>query len=78
MNKKAYYFDPTFDLDAIEFEFFGKNKAEISDTHFLAMGEYEEQSGRSIQNILRVNGYMKNNKGHSRGETKKTRGARGR
>jgi len=78
LNKKAYYFDPTFDLDAIEFEFFGKNKEEISNTHFLAMGEYNEQSGQSIQNILRVNGYMRNNKGHSRGETKKTRGARGR
>ena len=76
LNKIAYYFDPTFDLDAIEFEFFGKNKEEISDTHFLAMGEYAEKNGKSIQNILRVNGYMKNNKGHARGEFKKSKGIR--
>jgi len=76
LNKTAYYFDPTFDLDAIEFEFFGKSKGEISDTHFLAMGEYGEKNGKSIQNILRVNGYMKNNKGHARGEMKKNRGSR--
>ena len=73
LRNKAYYFDPTFDLDAIEFEFFAKNKSEISDTHFLAMGEYGEKNGRSIQNILRVNGYIKNNKGHARGEMKKSR-----
>ena len=30
----------------------GKNKDEISSTHFLAMGEYGEQNGQSIQNIL--------------------------
>ena len=78
MKNKAYYFDPTFDLDAIEFEYFGKNKDEISNTHFLAMGEYGEQSGQSIQNILRVNGYMRNNKGKSRGEFKKSKGPRGR
>lgn len=76
LNKKAYYFDPTFDLDAIEFEFFGKNKDEISETHFLAMGEYAEQNGQSIQNILRVNGYIKNKKGQERGEMKKNRGSR--
>ena len=62
LNKTAYYFDPTFDLDAIEFEFFGKSKEEISDTHFLAVGEYPEKNGKSIQNILRVNGYIRNNK----------------
>ena len=67
-----------FDLDAIEFEFFGKSKGEISDTHFLAMGEYGEQEGISIQNILRVNGYMQNNKGHARGEMKKSKGIRSR
>lgn len=76
LKNMAYYFDPTFDLDAIEFEFFGKNKDEISSTHFLAMGEYGEQNGQSIQNILRVNGYMRNNKGHSRGTFKKNRGYR--
>lgn len=76
LRNNAYYFDPTFDLDAIDFEFFGKNKEEISNTHFLAMGEYQEKSGQSIQNILRVNGYMKNNKGHSRSEFKKSRGSR--
>lgn len=76
LNKSAYYFDPTFDLDAIEFEFFGKSKSEISDTHFLAMGEYVEKNGKSIQNILRVNGYIKNKKGHARGEMKKNRGSR--
>ena len=75
----AYYFDPTFDLDAIEFEFFGKNKSEISSTHFLAVGEYGEENGKSIQNILRVNGYMRNNEGKRKklGEFKKTRGSRG-
>ena len=79
LKNNAYYFDPTFDLDAIEFEFFGKNKSEISNTHFLAMGEYNEQNGKSIQNILRVNGYMKNNEGKRKdlGEFKKTRGSRG-
>ena len=76
LKNKAYYFDPTFDLDAIEFEFFGKNKEEISDTHFLAMGEYGEENGKSIQNVLRVNGYMRNNKGHARGEKMKNRGYR--
>ena len=76
LRNKAYYFDPTFDLDAIEFEFFGKNKQEISNTHFLAMGEYGEDNGRSIQNILRVNGYMRNSKGHTRGTMKKNRGYR--
>lgn len=76
LHNMAYYFDPTFDLDAIEFEFFGKNKEEISSTHFLAMGEYHEKSGKSIQNILREKGYMKNNKGHARGEFKKSRGSR--
>ncbi len=77
LNKVAYYFDPTFDLDAIEFDFFGKNKAEISNTHFLAMGEYNEKNGRSIQNILRVNGYIQNKKGHNRGETRRSMGSRG-
>lgn len=76
LKNNAYYFDPTFDLDAIEFEFFGKNKDEISNTHFLAMGEYAEQSGKSIQNILRVNGYTRNNKGRDKGPMKKTRGYR--
>lgn len=76
LKGNAYYFDPTFDLDAIEFEYFGKNKSEISNTHFLAMGEYGEQNGKSIQNILRVNGYMQNNKGHARGEFKKNKGYR--
>ena len=76
LNKVAYYFDPTFDLDAIEFEFFGKSKGEISDTHFLAMGEYEEKSGKSIQNILRVNGYIRNNNGKQKGTAKKDRGFR--
>ena len=65
-------------MDAIEFEFFGKSKGEISDTHFLAMGEYGEKNGMSIQNILRVNGYIRNNKGHARGEMKKSRGFRNR
>ena len=78
LNKRAYYFDPTFDLDAIEFEFFGKNKEEISNTHFLAVGEYGEKNGRSIQNILKMNGYMRNQKGNVRGEMKKSKGARGR
>lgn len=76
LNHVAYYFDPTFDLDAIEFEFFGKNKTEISDTHFLAVGEYEEKNGKSIQNIMRVNGYIKNKKGKMLGEFKKNRGSR--
>jgi len=76
LKNKAYYFDPTFDLDAIEFEYFGKNKDEISNTHFLAMGEYGEVSGKSIQNILRVNGYMRNNKGKARGVFKKNKGYR--
>lgn len=76
LNKVAYYFDPTFDLDAIEFEFFGKSKGEISDTHFLAMGEYEEKSGKSIQNILRVNGYIRNKNGKQMGTAKKDRGFR--
>jgi len=78
LKKVPYYFDPTFDLDAIEFEFFGKSKGEISDTHFLAMGEYNEKNGKSIQNVLRVNGYIKNKKGHALGEMKKNRGTRGR
>ena len=77
LKNNAYYFDPTFDLDAIEFEFFGKNKAEISNTHFLAMGEYAEKNGKSIQNILRVNGYTQNKKGHARGEERRSRGSRG-
>lgn len=77
LKNNAYYFDPTFDLDAIEFEFFGKNKAEISNTHFLAMGEYAEKNGKSIQNILRVNGYTQNKKGHARGEARRSRGSRG-
>lgn len=76
LKNKAYYFDPTFDLDSIEFEFFGKNKEEISDTHFLAMGEYNEQNGKSIQNILKINGYTRNNKGKVKGEFKKNRGYR--
>ena len=76
LKNKAYYFDPTFDLDAIEFDFFGKNKEEISATHFLAMGEYNEQNGQSIQNVLRVNGYIRNNKGKVKGEFKKNRGSR--
>ena len=76
LNKVAYYFDPTFDLDAIEFEFFGKSKEEISNTHFLAVGEYTEQNGKSIQNILRVNGYIRNNKGKTLGTTKKNKGYR--
>jgi hypothetical protein len=76
LNKIAYYFDPTFDLDAIEFEFFGKSKNEISDTHFLAIGEYGEKNGASIQNILRVNGYIRNKKGQALGEFKKNRGSR--
>ncbi len=76
LNKIAYYFDPTFDLDAIEFEFFGKSKEEISDTHFLAVGEYTEQNGKSIQNVLRVNGYIRNNKGKTLGTSKKTKGYR--
>ena len=76
LNKIAYYFDPTFDLDALEFEFFGKSKEEISDTHFLAVGEYTEQNGKSLQNILRVNGYIRNNKGKTLGTTKKTKGYR--
>lgn len=76
LKGNAYYFDPTFDIDAIEFDYFGKNKDEISNTHFLAMGEYNEASGKSIQNILRVNGYIKNKKGHQKGEFKKNRGSR--
>lgn len=77
LKKIAYYFDPTFDLDAIEFEFFGKSKSEISDTHFLAMGEYGESSGKSIQNILRVNGYIKNkNTGKQKGTSRKEKGFR--
>jgi len=40
------------------------------------MGEYGEVSGKSIQNILRVNGYMRNNKGKARGVFKKNKGYR--
>lgn len=76
LKKLPYYFDPTADLDAIEFEFFGKNKDEISGTHFLAMGEYSEGNGKSIQNILRVNGYTRNKNGKHKGPMKKTRGYR--
>lgn len=76
LKNKAYYFDPTFDLDTIEFEFFGKNKDEISSTHFLAMGEYNELSGKSIQNILKVKGYTRNSKGKSKGTFKNTKGYR--
>ena len=76
LKNKAYYFDPTFDLDSIEFEFFGKNKDEISSTHFLAMGEYNETSGQSIQNILKMKGYTRNNKGRSKGTFKNNKGYR--
>ena len=76
LRNKAYYFDPTFDLDAIEFEFFAKNKSEISDTHFLAMGEYGEENGKSIQNILKVNGYTKNKNGKVKTEALRGKGYR--
>ena len=63
-------------INPVKFEFFGKNKDEISNTHFLAMGEYGEENGKSIQNILRVNGYIRNNKGRETGPMKKNRGYR--
>ena len=59
-----------------EYKFKFKNKDEISNTHFLAMGEYGEENGKSIQNILRVNGYTRNSKGRDKGPMKKNRGYR--